>query len=154
MKTLTLIVAAIVLSLTIFFQSPASAQQVQPQTVQNQPKEAIKASIPEPINVSGGWEWRIIPTDSKSRYESTFDTQLTQDGETVKGSFDCLNCTRIVNKAPIKGTLKDRTLQLVREDMAYSGFELTVVTRDSMTGTYVGRNGVRYEVVGRRKTGK
>ena len=148
MKTLSLVVAAIVL---FFTQMPAMAQQV----AQDQPKEAIRASTPEvpevrTVNVSGTWEWQIIPTDARARIESTFDVQLVQNGEVVKGSFDCVNCTRIVNKAPVKGTLKNGELKLTREDMAYSGFELAA-TPDSMTGTYTGRGGVRYTVVGKRK---
>jgi len=49
MKTLSLIVAAIVLSITIFIPMPALAQQV----AQDQPKEAVKTSVPEtkPIGV-------------------------------------------------------------------------------------------------------
>ena len=99
MKTLSLVVAAIVL---FFTQMPAMAQQV----AQDQPKEAIRASTPEvpevrTVNVSGTWEWQIIPTDARARIESTFDVQLVQNGEVVKGNFDCVNCTRIVNKAPV-----------------------------------------------------
>ncbi len=147
MKTLSLIVAAIVLSITIFIPMPASAQQV----AQDQPKEAIKVSVPEAkpaVDVSGEWTWRIIPTGQG--YETTFDVQLVQKGEAVRGSFSCLNCPRNVNGAPVKGTAKDGKLELAREDLAFSGFNL-VVNQDAMAGVYVGRAGVRYQVDGKRK---
>ena len=150
MKAFLSIVAVVVLSLTIFIR-PAPAQQ---QMAQDQPKEAIKASLPadpaevKPINVSGNWTWRIIPTGQGS--ETTFDVKLTQDGEVVKGNFDCLNCRRIVNEAPIKGTLRDGKLQLARGDLAFSGFELAL-TQDVMTGVYTGQGNLRYQVDGKRK---
>ncbi|MDO8594452.1 MAG: hypothetical protein Q7R93_02980 [bacterium] len=146
MKKLFWIVAAIVLSITLI-PAPASAQQV----AQDQPKEAIKASLPaeiRSIDVSGNWTWRIIPTGQGS--ETTFDVKLTQDGEVVKGNFDCSNCRRIVNDAPIKGTLRDGKLQLARGDLAFSGFEL-IPTQDVMTGVYTGQGNLRYQVEGKRK---
>jgi len=111
-----------------------------------------KAALPEAqfLNVSGNWQWRIIPKDARVVQETTFDVQLTQNDEVVKGSFDCLNCPRIVNKAPISGTLKNGKLLLVREDLANSGFELTA-TPDGLTGIYTGRGNVPYTVVGTRK---
>ena len=150
MKKLFWIVAALVLSIATLTQAPALAQQV----AQDQPREAIKASLPadpaevKSIDVSGNWTWRIIPTGQGS--ETTFDVKLTQDGEVVKGNFDCLNCRRIVNEAPIKGTLRDGKLQLARGDLAFSGFELAL-TQDVMTGVYTGQGNLRYQVDGKRK---
>ena len=152
MKILLWIAMAIVLSI-ILIPVPASAQQV----AQDQPKEAVKASITtqsevKPIDVSGSWTWRIIST-RRGDNEVTFDIQLTQDGADVVGSFGCLNCTRIVNGAPVKGTLRrDGKLELVRGDLAFSGFEVSLSQDGTeVSGTYTGRGNAQYRVEGKRK---
>jgi hypothetical protein len=118
-------------------------------------KNVAQASIPEskPFDVSGNWTWSLTPVTRAGNVgnEYTFAVQLIQSGEDVKGSFDCSNCARPVQNAPIKGTFKNGQLKLAREDLAFSGFELIPTKDGRLTGTYTGRGNVRYEIDGKRK---
>ena len=147
---LFLIIAVLALVGMMLVPASVTAQQAPVIAQEGAPKDAVKATATGTLNVAGPWKWLIVPKNPGAEPDATFNVLLEQDGEVVKGKFDCDGCARTVKNAPVSGTLKNGRLELTRKDLAFTGFDLTVMSENELNGTYTGRLGRRYDVKGTR----